>query len=70
MASKWIQTACGMCYVRCGIRVLVEDGEEALGTIVAKLEEIRDDPKKLHIQAWEITQSSAGALSDRSEARC
>jgi len=114
MASKWIQTACGMCYARCGIRVLVEDGvvvniegdpdnpqnrgnmcakgkagimnlynpnrvkaplkrtnpkkgayedpgwqeiswEEALGTIVAKLEEIRDDPKKLHIQAWEIT---------------
>ena len=26
MASKWIQTACGMCYARCGIRVLVEDG--------------------------------------------
>jgi len=119
MASKWISTVCGMCYVRCGIRVLVEDGvvmniegdpnnpqnrgnmcakgkagimnlynpnrvkaplkrtnpkkgvyedpgwqeiswEEALGTIVAKLEEIRDDPKKLHIQAWEITSMVSG----------
>ncbi len=114
MASRWISTACGMCYARCGIRVLVEDGvvvniegdpnnpqnrgnmcakgkagimnlynpnrvkvplkrtnpnkghdadpgwqeiswEEALGTIVARLEAIRDDPKKLHIEAWEIT---------------
>src|SRR3990172_6867322 len=24
--SKWIPTACGMCYVGCGIQVLVEDG--------------------------------------------
>lgn len=102
-----------MCYVGCGIRVLVEDGvvkaiegdpnnpqnrgnmcakgkagimnlynpnrvkaplkrtnpkkgihvdpgwqeiswDEALNTIVAKLHQIRDDPKKLHIQAWEL----------------
>ncbi|MBI4526117.1 MAG: molybdopterin-dependent oxidoreductase [Deltaproteobacteria bacterium] len=113
MAAKWIPTACSMCYVGCGIRVLVEDGvvkaiegdpnnpqnrgsmcakgkagimnlynpnrvkvplkrtnprkglhidpgwqevswEEALDTIVAKLQQIRDDPKKLHIQAWEL----------------
>ncbi len=114
MASKWISTACGMCYARCGIRVHVEDGvvvsiegdpnnpqnrgnlcakgkagimnlynpnrvkaplkrtnrvkgrdvdpgwqeiswAEALDTIVRKLEAIREDPKKLHIEAWETT---------------
>src|SRR3989338_7672031 len=26
MASKWIPTACGMCYAKCGILVCVEDG--------------------------------------------
>jgi len=26
MASKWIPTACGMCYVGCGVLVQVEDG--------------------------------------------
>ncbi|MBI2987230.1 MAG: molybdopterin-dependent oxidoreductase [Deltaproteobacteria bacterium] len=114
MASKWVPTACGMCYVGCGIRVLVEDGvavsiegdpnnpqnqgvmcakgkagimnlynphrikvplkrtnpkrglhedpgwkeiswDEALTTIAAKLDGIRDDPKKLYVQAWEVT---------------
>lgn len=114
MTSRWIPTSCGMCYARCGIRVLVEDDvvvniegdpnnpqnrgnmcakgkaglmnlynpnrvktplkrtnpdkgrgvepgwqeiswDEALGTIVKKLEAIREDPKKLHIEAWEIT---------------
>ncbi|OGQ81206.1 MAG: hypothetical protein A3G40_07200 [Deltaproteobacteria bacterium RIFCSPLOWO2_12_FULL_57_22] len=114
MASKWIPTACGMCYAKCGILVCVEDGvvtaiegnpnnpqnrgsmcakgkagpmnlynpnrvkaplkrtnpkkglhedpfwreiswAEALDTVTARLDEIRDDPKKLHIQAWEST---------------
>jgi anaerobic selenocysteine-containing dehydrogenase len=114
MASKWIPTACGMCYVGCGVRVLVEDGvvvkiegdpnnpqnqgvmcakgkagimnlynphriksplkrtnpkkgmyedpgwqeiswDEALDTIAAKLDAIRDEPQKLYVQAWEIT---------------
>ncbi|MEK7228974.1 MAG: molybdopterin-dependent oxidoreductase, partial [Candidatus Binatota bacterium] len=26
MASKWIPTACGLCYVGCGVLVQVEDG--------------------------------------------
>ena len=114
MASRWIPTACGMCYVGCGVLVQVEDGvvvniegdpnhpqnrgnmcakgkagimnpynpnrvkvplkrtnpkkglhvdpgwqeilwEEALGTIAANLKTIQEDPKKLYIQAWEIT---------------
>ncbi len=113
LTSEWIPTVCGMCYVRCGIRVLVEGGvvvnvegdpnspqnrgtmcakgkagvmnmynpnrikvplrrtnpekglyidpgwkeiswEEALDTITAKLQEVRDDPKILHIQAWDV----------------
>ncbi|MFQ5851871.1 MAG: molybdopterin-dependent oxidoreductase, partial [Candidatus Binatia bacterium] len=107
-------TACGMCYVGCGLLARVDDGivvgvegdpknpqnrgkmcakgktgmmnlynphrvktplkrtnprkglhvdpgwqeiswEEALSTIAAKLQAIADDPKKLYIQAWEIT---------------
>jgi len=127
MTSKWIQTSCGMCYARCGIRVLVEDGvvvniegdpnnpqnrgnmcakgkagvmnlynpqrikvplkrtnlekgmhvdpgwkeiswEEALNTIVARLREIRDDPKKLHVQGWEITGDTMYWLSAFSSA--
>ena len=112
MNSKRIPTACGMCYVGCGVLVEVQDGvvvsiegnpdnpqnrgmmcakgkagpmnlynpnrvtvplkrtnpnkgldvdpgwkeiswDEALDTIVAALERIRDDPKKLWIQCWE-----------------
>ena len=26
MASQWIPTTCGMCYVGCGVRVQVENG--------------------------------------------
>ncbi len=110
--AKWIPTACGMCYVGCGLRVLVEDGvvvsiegnpenpqnrgrmcakgkagimnlynpnrvkvplkrtnpkkgleedpgwqeiswDEALDTVVAELNRIRDDPKKFLIQGWD-----------------
>ncbi|MBI2817195.1 MAG: molybdopterin-dependent oxidoreductase [Acidobacteria bacterium] len=113
MASQWVTTACGMCYIGCGVRVLVEDGvvvniegnpdhpqnrgkmcakgkagimnlynphrvttplkrtnpnkgvdidpgwqeiswDEALGRIVAEFERIRDNPKKLLIQSWEV----------------
>jgi anaerobic selenocysteine-containing dehydrogenase len=112
MTSRWVPTACGMCYVGCGILVDVEDGvvvniegnpaspqnrgnmcakgkagimnlynpnrvivplkrtnpkkgldvdpgwqeiswDEALDTITANLERIRDNPKKLLIQSWE-----------------
>jgi len=111
LKSKVITTACGQCYVGCGIKVQVEDGvvvniegnpdnpqnrgmmcakgkagmmnlynpnrvkaplkrtnpekgldvdpgwqeiswDEALDTIVAALERIRDDPKKLWIMGW------------------
>jgi anaerobic selenocysteine-containing dehydrogenase len=111
--SKWIPTACGMCYVGCGLLVHVEDGvvvgiegnpenpqnrgkmcakgkagimnlynpnrvkvplkrtnpkkgvdadprwqeiswDEALDTIAAELNRIRDNPKKLLVQAWEV----------------
>ena len=114
MASKWIPTACGMCYVGCGVLVQVEDGlvmniegdpnnpqnrgnmcakgkagimnlynpnrvkvplkrtnpkkglhvdpgwqeiswEEALSSIVANLQAIQENPKKLYIHGWEIT---------------
>ncbi|MBI4524189.1 MAG: molybdopterin-dependent oxidoreductase [Deltaproteobacteria bacterium] len=113
MQSEWILTACGMCYVGCGVRVLVEDGrvlaiegdpnhpqnrgkmcakgkagimnpynphrvkkplkrtnpkkglyvdpgwqeiswEEALATVGANLLEIKDQPQKLYIQAWDV----------------
>ena len=113
LKSKVITTACGQCYVGCGIKVQVENGvvvniegnpdnpqnrgvmcakgkagfmnlynpnrvkvplkrtnpkkgmhedpgwkeiswEEALDTIVAQLERIRDNPKKLWVQAWEV----------------
>src|SRR3970040_992986 len=113
MATKWVPPTCGMCYIGCGIRVLVEDGvvmsiegdpnnpqnrgnmcakgkagvmnlynpnrvkvplkrtnpekglnvdprwqeiswEEALDTIAAQLNRIRDEPKKLLVQAWEV----------------
>jgi anaerobic selenocysteine-containing dehydrogenase len=109
--SKWIPTACGMCYIGCGVLVEVDDGvvvniegnpaspqnrgkmcakgkagimnlynpnrvkvplkrtnprkgldvdpgwqeiswDEAFDTIVANLECIRDNPKKLWIMAW------------------
>ena len=112
MATQWVPTVCGMCYVGCGIRVQLENGivmniegdpanpqnrgnmcakgkagvmnlynpnrvkvplkrtnplkgvdadpgwqeitwEEGLSTIAAKLQEIRDDPKKLYVQSWE-----------------
>ncbi len=112
-ASEWVMTSCGMCYVGCGVRVLVEDGvvtkvegdpdnpqnrgrmcakgkaavmnlynpnrvttplkrtnpkkgfdedpgweeiswDEAIDTIVANLDRIRDKPSKLWIQAWEV----------------
>ena len=112
MAARWVPTACAMCYVGCGIRVLVEDGvvknvegdpnnpqnrgsmcakgkaglmnlynphrvqvslkrtnpnkgvntdpgwqeiswDEAMDTVIAQLDRVRDDPKKLLIQAWE-----------------
>ncbi len=111
--SKVITTACGQCYIGCGVKVRVEDGvvvgidgnpdnpqnrgkmcakgkagfmnlynpnrvkvplkrtnpnkgvdvdpgwqeiswEEALDTVVAELEGIRDNPRKLWIQAWEV----------------
>ncbi|MBI4524035.1 MAG: molybdopterin-dependent oxidoreductase [Deltaproteobacteria bacterium] len=114
MASTWIHTTCGMCYVGCGVKVLVDDGvvvniegdpnhpmnrgnmcakgksgvmnlynphrvkvplkrtnpvkgldidpgwqeiswEEAINTVASKLLSIRDNPKKLHVQAWEPT---------------
>jgi molybdopterin-containing oxidoreductase family molybdopterin binding subunit len=113
LKSKVITTACGQCYVGCGIKVEVENGvvvnvegnpdnpqnrgvmcakgkagfmnlynpnrvkvplkrtnpkkgmhedpgwkeiswEEAIDTIVAQLERIRDTPKKLWVQAWEF----------------
>ena len=113
LQSKLITTACGLCYIGCGIKVQVEDGvvvniegnpdnpqnrgrmcakgkagfmnlynpnrvkvplkrtnpkkgidedpgwkeiswDEAIDTIVAQLERIRDNPKKLWIQAWEV----------------
>ncbi len=122
MAAKWVPTACGMCYAKCGILALVEDGvvvrlegnpdnpqnrgkmcakgksgvmnlynpyrvkvplkrtnpnkglhvdpgwqkiswNEALDTVIAKLQEIRDDPKKLHIQAWDVTGDTMYWLS-------
>ncbi|MBI2816374.1 MAG: molybdopterin-dependent oxidoreductase [Acidobacteria bacterium] len=108
----WLLTACGMCYIGCGVRVHVEDGvvtaiegnpdnpqnrgrmcakgkagimthynphrvqhplrrtnpkkgldedprwqqiswREAIDTIIAELNRIREDPKKLLVQAWE-----------------
>jgi anaerobic selenocysteine-containing dehydrogenase len=111
--SHWIPTVCGMCYVGCGIRVLVENGvvvsiegnpenpqnrgamcakgkagimnlynpsrvqvplkrtnpqkgldvdpgwkeiswEEALSSVAAQLNRIRDDPKKLLVQSWDV----------------
>ncbi len=111
--AKWIPTACGMCYVGCGIQVCVENGvvvaiegdpenpqnrgkmcakgksgvmnlynpnrvtvpmkrtnpkkglhedpqwqeiswEEAMSTVGANLDRIRDDPKKLFVQAWDV----------------
>ena len=113
LQSKLVTTSCGMCYIGCGIKVLVEDGvvvniegnpdnpqnrgmmcakgkagfmnlynpnrvkvplkrtnpnkgidedpgwkeiswDEAIDTVVAQLERIRDNPKKLWIQAWEV----------------
>ena len=113
LQSKVITTACGQCYVGCGIKVQVENGvvvnvegnpdnpqnrgvmcakgkagfmnlynpnrvkvplkrtnpkkgmhedpgwkeiswDEAIDTIVAQLERIRDTPKKLWVQAWEF----------------
>jgi molybdopterin-containing oxidoreductase family molybdopterin binding subunit len=112
LQSRLIPTACGMCYVGCGIKVQVENGvvvsiegnpespqnrgnmcakgkagimnlynpnrvkvplkrtnpnkgidedprwkeiswDEAIDTIVAQLERISDDPKKLWVQCWE-----------------
>ena len=117
MATEWVQTSCGMCYVGCGVRVQVEDGvalsiegdpnhpqnrgnmcakgkaglmnlynpyrvkaplkrtnpekglhvdpgwqeiswAEALDTVGSKLQAIRDNPKQLYIQGWEITGDS------------
>jgi len=111
--SQTIKTACGMCYIGCGVVVRVENGvvvsiegnpdnpqnrgkmcakgkagflthynpnrvkaplrrtnpkkgldvdpgwreiswEEALDTIAAELERIRDQPKKLWVQAWDV----------------
>jgi anaerobic selenocysteine-containing dehydrogenase len=111
--SEIITTACGQCYIGCGIKVQVENGvvvgiegnadnpqnrgkmcakgkaafmnlynpnrvttplkrtnpkkgididpgwqpiswDEAIGTITAELERIRDNPKKLWIQAWDV----------------
>ncbi len=113
LQSKLVTTSCGMCYIGCGIKVLVEDGvvvniqgnpdnpqnrgmmcakgkagfmnlynpnrvkvplkrtnpnkginedpgwkeiawDEAIDTVVAQLERIRDNPKKLWVQAWEV----------------
>ena len=112
VASRSVPTACGMCYVGCGVRVRVEDGvvvniegnpdspqnrgrmcakgksgimnlynpnrvktplrrtnpkkglhedpgweeiswDEAIGTVAAQLDRIRDAPKKLWVQCWE-----------------
>jgi len=111
--SKVVKTACGMCYIGCGVNVRLEDGvvagiegnpdnpqnrgmmcakgkagfmnlynpnrvkvplkrtnpnkgidvdpgwqeiswEEAIDTIVANLERIRNTPKQLWVQAWEV----------------
>ena len=113
LQSKLVLTSCGMCYIGCGIKVLVENGvvvniegnpdnpqnrgkmcakgkagfmnlynpnrvkvplkrtnpkkgidedpgwqeiswNEAIDTIVAQLERIRDTPKKLWVHAWDV----------------
>ena len=113
LQSKLVTTSCGMCYIGCGVKVLVENGvvvniegnpdnpqnrgkmcakgkagfvnlynpnrvkaplkrtnpkkgvdedpqwqeiswTEAIDTIVAQLERIRDNPKKLWVQAWDV----------------
>ena len=117
LQSKVVTTACGMCYVGCGVKVRVEDGvvvniegnpdnplnrgkmcakgksvlmnlyspnrvkvplkrtnpkkgydvdpgwveiswAEAIDTIVAQLERIRDKPKKFWVYAWEVIGDS------------
>ena len=122
LASKVITTACGQCYIGCGIKVYVENGvvvniegnpdnpqnrgkmcpkgkagfmnlynpnrvtaplkrtnprkgidedpgwteiswQEAIDTIVAALERIRDQPKKLWIQAWDVVGDNMFWLS-------
>jgi len=113
LQSKLVTTSCGMCYIGCGIKVLVENGvvvniegnpdnpqnrgkmcakgkagfmnlynpnrvkvplkrtnprkgidedpgwkeiswDEAIDTVVAQLERIRDTPKKLWVHAWDV----------------
>ena len=120
--SKVIKTACGMCYIGCGVEVTLQDGvvvsikgnpdnpqnrgmmcakgkagfmnlynpnrvktplkrtnpnrgididpgwqeiswKEAMDTIVANLERIRDQPKKLWVQAWDVVGDGAFWLS-------
>jgi molybdopterin-containing oxidoreductase family molybdopterin binding subunit len=110
--TKWIPTACGMCYIGCGVRVQVQDGvvvniegdpaspqnrgkmcakgkagimnlynpnrvkvplkrtnpkkgldedpgweeiswDQAIDTVVAELDRLRDDPKKLWTHSWD-----------------
>ncbi len=111
--SEWVKTACGMCYIGCGVKVQIQNGvvvniignpdspqnrgkmcakgksgimnlynpnrvltplrrtnpkkaldedpgweeiswDEAMETIVAQLDRIRDEPKKLWTQCWEV----------------
>ena len=38
-AGEWRKTACNLCYINCGIEVLVDDGR------IAKVRGDRDNPK-------------------------
>ena len=122
LRSKLVRTSCGMCYIGCGIKVLVEDGvvvniegdpdnpqnrgkmcakgkagfmnlynpnrvkvplkrtnpkkgidedpgwteiswKDAIDTVVAQFERIRDNPKKLWVQAWDVVGDNMFWLS-------
>jgi len=122
LQSKLVTTSCGMCYIGCGIKVLVENGvvvniegnpdnpqnrgkmcakgkagfmnlynpnrvkvplkrtnpkkgidedpgwkeiswAEAIDTVVAQLERIRDNPKKFWVQAWDVVGDNMFWLS-------